>query len=90
MGIGIEQYRMRVGRFAFALKYKPALSLFKVFCIYLIVYSGNKVESLALIAFLCLIVSIDLESGQNHGKDIHLSLLNFDSDLFTVFSNHYY
>jgi len=57
MGIGIEQYRMRVGRFVFALKHKNSLSLFDVLCACVIFYSKNKLDAIAVIVLINFIAS---------------------------------
>ena len=59
-GIGAEDYRMRIGRFAFALKYKRALTLFDVYCVYVIFFSGNMSKSISLVVFIYFIMTCKL------------------------------
>ena len=52
MGLGIEQYRIKVGRFVFAHKHKNSLSLFDVLCACVIFYSTNKLDAIVVIVFM--------------------------------------
>ena len=58
IGLCIEQYRMRVSRFVFALKHKSALSLIGVLCTCVIFYSKNKLDAIAVIVFWILLPHI--------------------------------
>ena len=58
MGLCIEQYRMRVGRFVFAIKHKNVLSLFGVLCACVIFYSKNKLDAIVVIVFWILLPHI--------------------------------
>jgi hypothetical protein len=63
MGLGIAQYRMRVGRFVFALKHKKSLSLFDVLCACVIFYSKSKLDTIAVIVSMHFIASYNCTYG---------------------------
>ena len=54
MGVGIEQYRMRVGLFQSRLcsSKKKSLHLYDVFCIYLIFFSADKRAAVAIVMYI--------------------------------------
>ena len=90
MDIDIQQYRMRVGLFAALLctKSRNRLSLYDVFCIFLLLFSNNKARALCIVIYMMFIIDLSILDKMIRNSLISRVACNYVYNDIFVFEKH--